>query len=98
MLTKGHAYDLYQLAKRCAWNPHPQDLDFRQDVQDWAMLNPREQDILCRLLSMFVGGEEAVASDLAPLLWAIGRAGGLREEGACGFQGALSSNAQRINE
>jgi ribonucleoside-diphosphate reductase beta chain len=78
MLTKGHAYDLYQLAKRCAWNP--QDLDFRQDVQDWAALNPREQDILCRLLSMFVAGEEAVASDLAPLLWAIGRAGGLREE------------------
>ena len=44
MLTKGHAYDLYQLAKRHTWNP--QDLDFRQDVQDWAALNPREQDIL----------------------------------------------------
>jgi ribonucleotide reductase beta subunit family protein with ferritin-like domain len=73
MLNKGHAYDLYQLAKHCAWNP--QTLDFRQDVQDWAALNPREQDILCRLLSMFVAGEEAVASDLAPLLWAIGRAG-----------------------
>lgn len=26
---------------------------------------------------MFVAGEEAVASDLAPLLWAIGRVGGL---------------------
>jgi ribonucleoside-diphosphate reductase beta chain len=78
VLTKGYAYDLYQLAKRHTWNP--QDLDFRQDAQDWAALNLREQDILCRLLSMFVAGEEAVASDLAPLLWAIGRVGGLRYE------------------
>jgi len=29
---------------------------------------------------MFVAGEEAVATDLSPLLWAIGRVGGLREE------------------
>ena len=68
----------YQLAKNYAWDPAA--LDFAQDARDWAALNPREQDILCNLLSMFIAGEEAVASDLAPLLWALGRTGGLREE------------------
>lgn len=71
-------YRDYQLAKRFAWDPEA--LDFTQDQKDWAALNPREQDILRNLFSLFIAGEEAVATDLAPLLWALGRVGGLREE------------------
>ncbi len=68
----------YQLAKKFTWDPA--GLDLTQDARDWPTLTAPEQDILLNLLSMFVAGEEAVASDLAPMLWAVGRVGGLREE------------------
>lgn len=68
----------YQLAKKYAWNP--QTLDLNQDQFDWARLSPVEQGFMTHLCSLFVAGEEAVASDLAPLLWALGKSGGLREE------------------
>lgn len=68
----------YQLAKRFAWDP--QALDFRGDARDWLILDDREQDVVLNLLSMFVKGEEAVASELAPLLFAVGKIGNLRAE------------------
>jgi ribonucleoside-diphosphate reductase beta chain len=71
-------YRDYQLAKRFVWDP--QHIDLAQDQRDWAALTAPERDILINLCSMFIAGEEAVASDLAPLLWAVGRAGGRREE------------------
>lgn len=71
-------FELFQLAKRYAWNP--QDLDLRTDARDWLTLDDREQDVVLNLLSMFVKGEEAVASELAPLLFALGKLGNLREE------------------
>jgi ribonucleoside-diphosphate reductase beta chain len=76
--TELQPYRDYQLAKRFAWDPAA--LDFAQDQKDWATLAPREQDLLRNLFSLFIAGEEAVATDLAPLLWALGRVGGLREE------------------
>jgi ribonucleoside-diphosphate reductase beta chain len=68
----------YQLAKQFAWDP--QGLDFKGDARDWLTLDGREQDVVLKLLSMFVKGEEAVASELAPLLFALGKVGNLREE------------------
>ena len=68
----------YQLAKKYAWNP--QDLALQSDARDWQILDARAQDVILNLLSMFVNGEEAVASELAPLLFALGKIGGLREE------------------
>lgn len=68
----------YQLAKKFAWNP--QDLDLQTDARDWLTLDDREQDVVLNLLSMFVKGEEAVASELAPLLFALGKLGNVREE------------------
>ncbi len=68
----------YQKAKRLMWNPA--DLDFKTDARDWTTLKPDEQDVLKRLLSMFIAGEEAVAGDLAPLLWALRCSGDLLEE------------------
>lgn len=68
----------YQLAKRFRWDPAT--IDLAADTRDWATLSERERDVLLNLLSMFVAGEEAVATELTPLLWAVGRQGGLREE------------------
>ncbi len=68
----------YQLAKKYRWDPAA--LDLAADLRDWAALAAAEQDVLLNLLSMFSAGEEAVATDLAPLLWAVGRLGGRREE------------------
>lgn len=74
----GYALDLFQLAKRYRWDPAA--INLTVDQRDWAALDAREQDVLLNLLSLFVAGEEAVASDLAPLLWAVGKLGGRREE------------------
>lgn len=68
----------YQLAKQYAWDP--QKLDLKTDARDWLALDNREQDVVLNLLSMFVKGEEAVASELAPLLFALGKIGDLRAE------------------
>ncbi len=70
---------LFEKAKRLGvWNPA--DLDFAQDVRDWAALAPDERDILQRLLAMFAAGEEAVTIDLLPLIQAIAGEGRLEEE------------------
>ncbi len=76
-------YDLqpmhdFELSKRLRWDP--QEIDFSQDAKDWKNLSDEEQEMLLASLSMFIAGEEAVASDLAPLLWALHCLGGLREE------------------
>lgn len=68
----------YQLAKKFRWDPAA--LDLTADQRDWPRLAADEQEVLLNLLSLFIAGEEAVASDLAPLLWAVGRQGGRREE------------------
>ena len=73
------AMRLYEKAKRLGiWNPS--DLDFTQDILDWQWLKPDERDLVLRLTSMFVGGEEAVTRDLLPLMQVIAREGRLEEE------------------
>lgn len=69
--------ELFQKAKQYRWDP--QDLDLKADARDWATLDEGEQDVVLNLLSMFVKGEEAVASELAPLLYALGKLGGLKD-------------------
>lgn len=68
----------YLLARKYAWDPQMLDLD--ADARDWLGLDAREQDLILNLLSMFVKGEEAVASELAPLLFALGKIGTVREQ------------------
>lgn len=68
----------YHKAKRLIWNP--QDLDFSTDRADWQTLSPREHDLIRRALGLFLGGEEAVTNDLAPLTIALRREGGHLEE------------------
>jgi ribonucleoside-diphosphate reductase beta chain len=70
---------LFEKAKRLGvWNPS--DLDFSQDREDWLRLAPEEQDLLLRLTSLFIAGEEAVTVDLLPLIAAVAHEGRLEEE------------------
>ncbi|MBL8046952.1 MAG: ribonucleotide-diphosphate reductase subunit beta, partial [Anaerolineales bacterium] len=78
MTRKSDVFELYQLAKKYRWDPA--SIDLAADAQDWLALTERERDLLLRLCSMFIAGEEAVATDLTPLLWRVGKQGGKREE------------------
>ena len=70
---------LYEKAKRLGiWNPS--DIDFTKDKADWSTLKDDEKDLILRLLSMFVAGEEAVTLDLLPLIQAIAKDGRFEEE------------------
>ncbi len=60
------------------WNPS--DIDFAQDKQDYAGLAENEKDIIKRLTSLFVAGEEAVTLDLLPLIMTIAKEGRIEEE------------------
>jgi ribonucleoside-diphosphate reductase beta chain len=73
------AMQLFRKAKRLGiWNPD--DIDYRQDISDWQRLTDDEQDVLRRLTSLFVAGEESVTLDLLPLIQVIAREGRLEEE------------------
>ncbi|MDA0244355.1 MAG: R2-like ligand-binding oxidase [Chloroflexi bacterium] len=70
---------LFEKAKKLGiWNPS--DIDLSRDAHDWQALADDERDILLRLMSMFVAGEEAVTLDLLPLIQTIAREGRLEEE------------------
>jgi len=70
---------LFEKAKRYGiWNPS--DFDLTQDRQDWLGLADEERDLLLRLTSQFVSGEEAVTLDLLPLIMTIAQEGRLEEE------------------
>ncbi|MEM8558009.1 MAG: ribonucleotide-diphosphate reductase subunit beta [Bacteroidota bacterium] len=56
----------YQKAKKLAWDP--QHFDLTQDQADWAQLDETERAGVLGAVALFLGGEEAVAADLAPLL------------------------------
>jgi ribonucleoside-diphosphate reductase beta chain len=70
---------LYEKAKRLGiWNPS--DIDLTKDKADWSTFKDDEKDLICRLLAMFVAGEEAVTLDLLPLIQVIAKEGRLEEE------------------
>jgi len=74
----------YHKAKRLAWDP--QDLNLLPDRRDWDDLADDERDATARACAMFLGGEEAVASDLAPMLVALRRRPD--QDAACAFLAA----------
>lgn len=70
---------LFEKAKKFGiWNPS--DIDFTQDKKDWQKLSLEEKDVVLRLTSLFVAGEEAVTLDLLPLIMAIAKEGRIEEE------------------
>jgi hypothetical protein len=77
-LEAGFPLRLYHKAKRLFWDPAA--LDFTQDRATYEALDPRAQDLLLRLTSLFLGGEEAVTLDLLPLVRVVAQEGRLEEE------------------
>jgi len=70
---------LYEKAKRLGtWNPT--EIDFRADIADWADLSHDERDLLLRVTSLFLAGEEAVTRDLLPLGHVLMNEGRLDDE------------------
>src|SRR5512137_2505410 len=68
----------YHKAKDLMWDPR--HIECEQDRQDWATMSGEEGDLILRVGSLFLAGEEAVTHDLAPLLVAIRREGGHTED------------------
>jgi len=68
----------YHKAKDLMWDPR--HIDCEQDRRDWAQMSGEERDLILRVGSLFLAGEEAVTHDLAPLLVAIRREGGHTED------------------
>ncbi len=70
---------LFEKAKRLGvWNPS--EIDFSQDIDDWATLSADERDLILRLTALFQAGEEAVTLDLLPLVATIAAEGRVEEE------------------
>jgi ribonucleoside-diphosphate reductase beta chain len=70
---------LWQKAKKFGiWNPS--DIDFSQDIKDWAALTDLEREVLLNLAAMYQAGEESVTLDLLPLIMVIANQGQLEEE------------------
>lgn len=70
---------LFQKAKQFGiWNPS--DIDLTTDIEQWKSLTKDEQEIIHHLSSLFIAGEEAVTSDLLPLIKVISSEGRLEEE------------------
>ncbi len=70
---------LFQKAKQFGiWNPT--DIDLTTDIEQWNSLSGEEQEIIHHLSSLFIAGEEAVTSDLLPLIKVISSEGRLEEE------------------
>ena len=71
----------YHKAKALAWDPAA--FDFEQDKADWAAFSDEQRDGALRACALFLGGEEAVAGDLAPLMVALRKRPG--QGAACAF-------------
>lgn len=72
-------YRLFEKAKIYGiWNPA--DIDFSQDKEDWKTLNDDQRDEVTTLLAYFAGGEEAVTSDILPLIMTCANKGWIEEE------------------
>ena len=70
---------LFQKAKQFGtWNPT--DIDLSTDKKQWQTLTDDEKEIIYHLWSLFVAGEEAVTTDLLPLIKVISSEGRLEEE------------------
>lgn len=72
-------FKLYQKAKKYGqWDPL--ELDFSKDIEDFRNLAQTEKEMLLRLVSMFIAGEEAVTADIAPLIIAMQKVGTVEDE------------------
>lgn len=70
---------LFQKSKKLGiWNPS--DIDFTVDREQWNELDKKEQGLIIHLSGLFMAGEEAVTSDLLPLMAVVAKEGRIEEE------------------
>ena len=70
---------LFQKAKKLGiWNPS--DIDFSKDREQWKNFTKEEQGIIIHLSAMFMAGEEAVTTDLLPLISVVAKEKRIEEE------------------
>jgi ribonucleoside-diphosphate reductase beta chain len=60
------------------WNPA--DIDFRQDIEDFAAMTEDERRYTKRLAAQFLAGEESVTQDLQPFVAAMAAEGRFADE------------------
>jgi ribonucleotide reductase beta subunit family protein with ferritin-like domain len=73
-MMRGPIYRKYEKAINAIWNPR--DIDYSQDVEDWATLSDHRRAALLGLTVRFFAGEQAVAENLIPMIqaaWALER-------------------------
>lgn len=70
---------LFQKAKKLGiWNPS--DIDLSKDREQWKGFTKDEQGIIIHLSAMFMAGEEAVTTDLLPLISVVAKEKRIEEE------------------
>lgn len=59
-------YRRYEKAIDLMWNPR--DLDYSQDIEDWQKLDDNQREIILRISTKFLAGEQRVAKEGAPVV------------------------------
>lgn len=81
--TEGYEWDsfpmrLFRIGEKLAWNPY--DIDFSQDVIDWqTRMKPADKLSILGISSLFSAGEECVARDIIPMIYAVEELGLIEE-------------------
>jgi ribonucleoside-diphosphate reductase beta chain len=72
-LTDSRTYNFFQQAMDGFWNPT--DIDLAQDREDWAELTEDQRETILEYTSNFIIGEQRVAEEIPPLVFAAYRLG-----------------------
>lgn len=72
-MVDGRLYQFYQQAIDGFWNPT--EIDLTQDKRDWEAMSEEQRDILLEYVSNFIVGEQRVAEEIPPLVYAAYRQG-----------------------
>jgi ribonucleoside-diphosphate reductase beta chain len=72
-VVDGRTYQFYQQAVDGFWNPT--EIDLSQDKRDWEALSEEQRDIMMEFVANFIVGEQRVAEEIPPLVYAAYRQG-----------------------
>ena len=72
-VVDGRTYQFYQQAVDGFWNPT--EIDLSQDKRDWEALSEEQHDIMMEFVANFIVGEQRVAEEIPPLVYAAYRQG-----------------------
>jgi len=72
-MTESRLYNFYEQAVDGFWNPT--EIDLGQDLEDWDQLTETQRETILEYASNFIIGEQRVAEEIAPLVFAAYRMG-----------------------